>query len=112
MDWVGSEQTLDYNALYTVALAAAIDLPAAFWKSPCGGAHSQTSVNSFRSVVCVCVQQAQSAAGVSNDLMLNKKAGLARGTTKFPDSEVYIYEDFQEYGFTRTLPESWINEIP
>lgn len=37
IDWVGSEQTLDYNAMYTVALAAAIDLPPSFWKSPCGG---------------------------------------------------------------------------
>ena len=36
-DWVGSEQTLDYNAHYTMALAAAIELPKSFWTSPCGG---------------------------------------------------------------------------
>lgn len=37
MDWVGSEQTLDYNAMYTVTLAAAIELPSSFWTAPCGG---------------------------------------------------------------------------
>lgn len=36
-DWVGSEQTLDYNAGLTVALASALDLPKSFWTSPCGG---------------------------------------------------------------------------
>jgi hypothetical protein len=39
-DWVASEQTLDYNAYYTLALAAAIELPRSFWTSPCGGAPS------------------------------------------------------------------------
>lgn len=52
------------------------------------------------------------SAGVSNDLMLDKKAGLTRSPPKFKDSEVYIFEDFQEYGFTRTLRENWIGEIP
>jgi hypothetical protein len=37
-DWVAGEQTLDYNAHFTMALAASIELPISFWQSPCGGA--------------------------------------------------------------------------
>ena len=37
-DWVGSEQTLDYNIGYTMALAAAIELPTDFWGEKCSGA--------------------------------------------------------------------------
>jgi Glycosyl hydrolase family 9 len=37
-DWMGSEEALDYNAGFTAALAAATELPAAFWTRPCGGA--------------------------------------------------------------------------
>lgn len=36
-DWVGSEQTLDYNAHFSMALASAIELPASFWTEKCGG---------------------------------------------------------------------------
>ena len=36
-DWIGSEQTLDYNAHFTMALAAAIELPKSFWTTKCGG---------------------------------------------------------------------------
>jgi hypothetical protein len=37
MDWVGSEQALDYNCGLMMALAAAIELPATFWTTPGGG---------------------------------------------------------------------------
>jgi Glycosyl hydrolase family 9 len=36
-DWVASEQAIDYNAHYTMALAAAIELPTTFWNTTCGG---------------------------------------------------------------------------
>jgi hypothetical protein len=39
-DWVGSEEALDYNAGFTMALAAAIELPKAFWTTPWEGAAS------------------------------------------------------------------------
>ena len=34
-DWVGSEQALDYNAGFTMALAAATELPGSFWGNRC-----------------------------------------------------------------------------
>jgi Glycosyl hydrolase family 9 len=37
-DAVGNEQAIDYNAHFTMALAAAIELPASFWTTKCGGA--------------------------------------------------------------------------
>ena len=37
-DWIGSEQALDYNAGFTVALAAATELPKSFWTTKCSGA--------------------------------------------------------------------------
>ena len=37
-DWIGSEQTLDYNAAFTMSLAAAVELAPDFWTAPCGGA--------------------------------------------------------------------------
>jgi Glycosyl hydrolase family 9 len=39
-DWVGSEEAVDYNAHYTMALAASIELPITFWRTTCGGAIS------------------------------------------------------------------------
>lgn len=57
-------------------------------------------------------QTALLAAGRSNDLKMDKKAGLTRNPPAYKDEEVYIWEDFKEYGFTRTLPETWINELP
>ena len=45
-DWVAAEQTLDYNAAWTVALAASLELPKSFWTGTCGGAapHSNVAV--------------------------------------------------------------------
>jgi hypothetical protein len=37
-DWIGCEQALDYNCGYMMALAAAIELPASFWRQPSTGA--------------------------------------------------------------------------
>ena len=37
-DYIGSEQALDYNAGFTMALAAATELPGSFWTKKCKGA--------------------------------------------------------------------------
>jgi hypothetical protein len=42
-DWIGCEQALDYNVGFTMALAAAIELPASFWTSPGGGVCTVTA---------------------------------------------------------------------
>lgn len=110
MDWVGSEQTLDYNAMYTVALAAAIELPSSFWTAPCGGELFLTP--HINGTVCVHCFTSPLIAGVNNDLMMDHKAGIIREPPTYKDEEVYIFADFEEYGFTRTLPESWMTEIP
>jgi Glycosyl hydrolase family 9 len=53
-DWIGSEQALDYNAGFTMALAASLDLPRSFWASYCGGGRCALA----RAVApCVCRRQ-------------------------------------------------------
>jgi hypothetical protein len=41
--WIGSEQALDYNTGFMMALAAEIELPASFWTTPGGGACTVTA---------------------------------------------------------------------
>jgi Glycosyl hydrolase family 9 len=56
-DWVGSEQAVDYNAHFTLALAAAIDLPKTFWTTKCGGRPTVTPPNkSSCSALLTCTQ--------------------------------------------------------
>lgn len=111
-DWVASEQTLDYNAHFTVALAAALELPASFWTSPCGGAR----IVRPRSVRCggspTHVDRAAAFAGTNTDLKLDKKAGLQRKTPKFAAEDAYTFADFQPYGWTRTLRANWFAAFP
>ena len=45
LDWVASEVAVDYNAGYTMALAAVMDLPAEFWTTGCTGVCSLNAVN-------------------------------------------------------------------
>ena len=37
LDWMACEVTIDYNAGFTMALAAAMELPAEFWTTGCSG---------------------------------------------------------------------------
>ena len=52
------------------------------------------------------------AAGVSNDLALDTKAGLDRKAITYPDDEVYTFATFEEYGWTRTLDAGWFEALP
>lgn len=83
-DWVGSEQTLDYNVGYTMALAAAMALPGSFWSGNCG----------------------------EIDLQMDRKAGLSRRVQSDKDAPLYRWADFEEYGWTRTLPQDWYWRVP
>lgn len=83
-DWIGSEQALDYNAPYTVALASAIELPRSFWTSKCP----------------------QTARVSSTD-----KAGLSRRTKKYPVNQTWSWNTFAAHGWTRTLPANWFARV-
>lgn len=115
-DWVASEQTLDYNAHFTVALAAALELPPAFWTSPCGGALPLACrLRCSKGDVSVRYSKHQRAAvcaGANTDLGLDRKAGLQRTTPKIAADEAYTFADFQPHGWTRTLRENWYVSFP
>lgn len=87
-DWVGSEQTLDYNAGLSVALAAAMSLPPEFWQEGC------TGVDDFSSIL---------GAGKAHEPYSGPRWG---------DDEVYTFADFEEYGWTRTLDADWFTSLP
>jgi endoglucanase len=76
-DYVGNEQATDYNALFSVALAAAINLPAEFWSEGCG-----TGADAFPPQ--------------------NGRGGNDRVAETFSDDEVWTFADFEKYGWTRT----------
>lgn len=76
-DHVGSEQAMDYNALYSLALAAAMELPTSFWNEGCGDGADRIPEPSGRG---------------SGD----------RIADVFEDSGVWTFSDFREYGWTRT----------
>ena len=85
-DWVGSEQTLDYNAGLSVALASAMTLPAQFWQDGCEG------VDSFA------------------DMLGAAKADRPFEAATWGDDEVYTFADFESYGWTRTLDSDWFEK--
>jgi hypothetical protein len=72
-DWIGSEQTLDYNAHYTMALAAAIELPQSFWTSLCGGM-SSTACYSLPRYVIWTVEPGESTALQNHTRMPQRSA--------------------------------------
>ena len=76
-DHVGSEQAMDYNALFTLALAAAIELEPEFWSEACGSG--------------VDALPAQVGRGASD-----------RTAETFADEDVWTFTDFEKYGWTRT----------
>ena len=77
MDHVGSEQAMDYNAMFSVALAAAMQLPAAFWEEGCGD-------------------------GVDRISPMAGRGTEDRVAETFADDDVWTFSDFEEYGWTRT----------
>jgi hypothetical protein len=51
-------------------------------------------------------------AGVNADLKLDRKAGLQRPRVTFSSGQVYRWPDFQVYGWTRSLPSTWMSSLP
>ena len=82
-DYIGSEQALDYNAGFSLALAAAIDLPAEFWTGGCEGVDD------------------------ISDVLGQAQADKPHIEERYSDDDVYTFADFEEYGYTRSLPQTW-----
>jgi len=76
-DFIGNEQATDYNALYTLALAAAMELPSEFWSEGCGSG--------------IDALPTQSGRGAGD-----------RIAETYSDSDVWTFADFEAYGWTRS----------
>lgn len=97
-DWIGSEQTLDYNAHYTMALAAAIELPASFWTGACGGAqHPPVPVPALLTLCTACCDR---AAGQLLDRCV-RRCAAASVPALLPRARVAAMHTFQR------LPRRW-----
>lgn len=83
-DWIGNEQALDYNAMFTIALAETAALPLSFWQTPCQHAHS--------------------------DLALDQDPVVSSAPGAYGES--YTWGDFEAYGWTRSLPADWRERVP
>ena len=86
-DWIGAEQAVDYNSGYTMALAAAIDLPESFWRDGCDGVPN-------------------------SDLQLSKPAGTSRRVHTARSDGTWTWGTFEKHGYTRTLPANWFGKRP
>ena len=87
-DYVGSEQALDYNAGFTLALASTLALPESFWTDGCEG------VDDF------------------SESLGKAQADKPHVEERFSDSDVYTFADFEKYGYTRSLDRDWFWKGP
>jgi hypothetical protein len=53
-----------------------------------------------------------SSAGKETDLGLNSKAGLDRTAVTYKDGDSWTFADFEPYGWARTLPDDWFDQLP
>ena len=87
-DYIGSEVALDYNAGLSLALAATMELSADFWTTGCDG------VDDFSSVLGAA------------------EAHRVHAEDTWPDDETVTFEEFDTFGWTRSLDPDWMIKLP
>jgi hypothetical protein len=51
-------------------------------------------------------------AGKKLDLDIGKRTGTSRKAKKYKSGDVWTWDDFKQYGWTRSFPNDWMDRIP